>query len=78
MRKSALLTERAHSTSTARTVAFRGANNPNVANVMVSQHRSPQALMEPAVRPCTMYFWKISTSRTAGRAPRKPEAAMTE
>ena len=37
-----------------------------------------QPLTEPAVRPCTMYFWKISTSRTAGSAPRKPEAAITE
>ena len=38
----------------------------------------PQPLTEPAVRPCTMYFWKISTSSTAGSAPRKPEAAITE
>jgi hypothetical protein len=27
-----------------------------------------QPLMEPAVRPCTMYFWKKSTSSTAGSA----------
>ena len=33
---------------------------------------------DPAVSPCTMYFWKISTSSTAGSAPRKPEAAITE
>jgi hypothetical protein len=33
---------------------------------------------DPAVSPCTMYFWKNSTSRTAGKAPRKPEAAITE
>ncbi len=37
-----------------------------------------QPLTDPAVSPCTMYFWKINTSRTAGRAPRKPEAAITE
>ena len=37
-----------------------------------------QPLTEPAVSPCTMYFWKTSTSRTAGKAPRKPEAAITE
>src|SRR5262245_65286352 len=37
-----------------------------------------QPLTEPAVSPCTMYFWKRRTSRTAGKAPRKPEAAMTE
>ena len=37
-----------------------------------------QPLIEPAVRPCTMYFWKNSTRSTAGRAPRKPEAAITE
>jgi hypothetical protein len=37
-----------------------------------------QPLTEPAVRPCTICFWKTSTSRTAGSAPRKPEAAMTE
>ena len=37
-----------------------------------------QPLTEPAVRPCTMYFWKISTSRTAGSAPRNPVAAITE
>ena len=33
---------------------------------------------DPAVSPCTMYFWKIRTSSTAGSAPRKPEAAITE
>jgi len=37
-----------------------------------------QPFTEPAVSPCTMYFWKISTSSTAGSAPRKPEAAITE
>jgi hypothetical protein len=33
---------------------------------------------DPAVRPCTMYSWKTSTRSTAGSAPRKPEAAITE
>ncbi len=33
---------------------------------------------EPAVRPWTRYFWKMSTRRTAGIAARKPEAAITE
>src|SRR6185369_2059048 len=33
---------------------------------------------EPAVSPWTMYFWKTRTSSTAGSAPRKPEAAITE
>ena len=37
-----------------------------------------QPFTDPAVSPCTMYFWKISTSSTAGSAPRKPEAAITE
>ena len=40
--------------------------------------RRGQPLTDPAVSPSTMYFWKISTSRTAGSAPRKPEAAITE
>jgi len=39
---------------------------------------SRQPFTDPAVRPCTMYFWKTRTSRTAGSAPRKPEAAITE
>jgi hypothetical protein len=33
---------------------------------------------DPAVSPCTMYFWNSNTSSTAGSAPRKPEAAITE
>src|SRR5436309_2158700 len=40
--------------------------------------RSRQPLTDPAVRPCTMYFWKTRTRSTAGSAPRKPEAAITE
>ena len=45
----------------------------------VNVHRRRRyPLTDPAVSPCTMYFWKISTSRTAGSAPRKPEAAITE
>src|SRR4029453_172271 len=40
--------------------------------------RRAQPLTEPAVSPWTMYFWKISTRSTAGSAPRKPEAAITE
>lgn len=46
--------------------------------VNVASRIRDQPFTDPAVRPCTMYFWKISTSSTAGSAPRKPEAAITE
>src|SRR5437867_10361168 len=58
----------AHDTRFVRTVAFD----------MRPCKRGAQPLTDPAVRPCTMYFWKTSTRITAGSAPRNPDAAITE
>src|SRR5437867_10420279 len=58
----------AHDTLFVRTVAFD----------MRPCKRGAQPLTEPAVSPWTIYFWNTRTRITAGSAPRKPDAAMTE
>ena len=57
-------------------IASRAA--PNVSVTTSSRTIMAYPFTEPAVSPCTMYFWKIRTRSTAGTAARKPDAAMTE